>query len=377
MALGSATRAIRGHASDETLQVYSRARDLLDETVPIKDQIAVLYGLWSVNVVRGEFVPGLSVAQQSLTVAMRHQEPEASAFANRMMGLTMWATGRFREAVPHFQRAVALYAPGQQNVTDLRYSQDHAVWAQLMLAFTLWPLGYPEQAATAAAKSIAWAQKIGHAMTTGFALSFGSMLNAFVSLGEPGDGTFSEQAVAYCVEQDLRAYIPWAHFYQGLTMVRRGDLARGLELMVTGMAEAAKINMNMVRPLHLGYLASACSNQSQPEAFELLNEAISIIEKTEERVFEAELHRIHGELLVRMGRVAEAEIALNRALTVARHQQGRMWELRAATDLARLWGEQGRRDEARELLQPLYGWFTEGFDTPDLLEAKALLDALS
>src|SRR5205823_4997734 len=111
-------RANKGHAAPETLRVYSRARDLLDDSVAVKQQIAVLYGLWSVNVVRMEYPLGREVAQQSLTVAARHDEPEATAFANRMMGLTLWAMGAFSEARPHFERTVALYAPGQANVTD-------------------------------------------------------------------------------------------------------------------------------------------------------------------------------------------------------------------------------------------------------------------
>jgi class 3 adenylate cyclase/tetratricopeptide (TPR) repeat protein len=376
MALGSATRAIRGHASDETLRVYSRARELLDERVSVKDQIGVLYGLWSVNVVRCEYLAGLDTAKQSLAVAERHQEPEASAFANRMMGLTLWATGRFREAAPHLRQAVALYAPGRGNVTDLRYSQDHAVWAQMMLALTLWPLGYPQQAASAATQSIAWARTIGHAMTTGFALAFGSILNAFLNLDRSGDGPFSEQALRYCLEQDLRAYQPWTEFYHGLTLLRQGEHTAGLEAMLAGMDRAEKINMNMVRALHLGYVASARAAANRFEAaLEGFDEAFAIVERTEERMFEAELHRMHSEVLVRAGCVAQAEEALSRALTVARGQQARMWELRAATSLARLWIEQGKRQEARDLLAPVWGWFTEGFDTADLQAARSVLDA--
>jgi hypothetical protein len=213
---------MKGHAAQETLRVYSRARELLDEAVAVKEQIGVLYGLWSVNVVRGELLLGLSVAQQSLTVAASHQEPEASAFANRMMGLTLWATGAFAKAIPHFEETVALYAPGQKNVTDLRYAQDHAVWALSMLALTLYPLGYPEQAEAAIRKAISWAHEIRHAMTTGFALSFGSVLNGFLRFDQRWDGSFSDEVVSYCVQHDLRAYLPWAQFYQGLILVRQG-----------------------------------------------------------------------------------------------------------------------------------------------------------
>ena len=375
MALGSATRAISGHASDQTLQVYSRARELLDAMVSVKDQISVLYGLWSVHVVRCDFSAAFDIAKQSLSVAERDQEPEALAFAHRMVGFTLWATGRFHEAVPHFRITVDLYAPGQKNTTDLRYSQDHAVWALSMLALNLWALGYPDQAASAAEQSISWATAIGHAMTTGFALSFGSVLNAFLNFNQPDDEPFPEKVVKYCTEHDLRAYTPMVTFYYGLSTVRLGETAEGLKLMLTGLAGTQKINMNMLRSMHLGHLASARAEAAEAVgSFDSLDEAFGIVERTQERVFEAELHRIHGELLIRVGRLSEAERALERALAVARAQQARMLELRAANTLAGLWLEQGKQAKARDLLAPIYGWFTEGLDSVDLKKAKALLD---
>jgi class 3 adenylate cyclase/predicted ATPase len=378
MALGSATRAIKGHGAAETLRVYSRARDLLDEGIPVKEQVAVLYGLWTVNVVRCEYLPGLVVAQQSLTLAARGQDPEASAFANRMMGLTLWATGQFALAAPYLEQTVALYAPGTGNTTDLRYSQDHAVWALSLLACALWPLGYPDKAAAAAAKSLSWAREIQHAMTTGFALSFGSVLSGFIGTDLKRCETISDEALTYCLERDLRAYIPWARFYHGLTLVRRGEHRQGLELMRAGMAAAEKINMKMHWPAHLGHLASAHESAGEIETgLGLLCEAIQAVEETDERVFEAELHRLRGDLLLQSQRRSEAESEFTKALEISRKQQAKSWELRAATSLARLHRDQGRRAEARDLLAPVYAWFTEGFDTRDLVEAKALLAELT
>jgi tetratricopeptide (TPR) repeat protein len=377
MALGSATRANKGHAAPETLHVYSRARDLLDDSIPVKEQIAVLYGLWSVNVVRMEYRLGREVAQQSLAVAGRHDDPEALAFASRMMGFTLWATGEFAEAPPHLERAVNLYAPGGPNSTDLRYAQDHAVWSLTVLALALYPLGYPEQAAAAATRALSWAFDIRHAMTTGFALSFGSVLHGSFGADPQGEGDYSEKALAYCLEQDLKAYIPWSQLYHGLTLVRRGEHRPGLDLMDTGITGAEKIRMKSLWPAHLGYLGLVRSGGVDPDSvLALLDEAMGIVEATEERVFEAELHRMRGDVLIRAGRAGEAEISLNRGLALSRRQQARMWELRAATSLARLWNNQGKRAEARELLTPVYGWFTEGFDTADLQDAKTLLAEL-
>src|SRR5262249_42138942 len=142
------------HASPESLQVYSRARELLGERMAVQEQIAVLYGLWSVNFVRAEYTAAEDVARQSLALTARHKDLEATAFAHRMRGLTLSATGRFTEAVPHLKHTIALFGPGQANVTDLRYSQDHGVWALGALAITLWPLGFPQQAVAAARQAL-------------------------------------------------------------------------------------------------------------------------------------------------------------------------------------------------------------------------------
>jgi tetratricopeptide (TPR) repeat protein len=378
VALGLAMRAIKGHGSDETANVYARARDLLEETIPAKEQMTIFYGLWTVNVVRGEYDAGLSVAQHALTLSTQYQDAEASAFAHRMIGLTLWARGEFVQAVPHFERTIELYAPGHANVTDLRYSQDHAVWALSMLALVLYVLGYPERAEDAITKAISWARKLGHGMTAGFALGFGSILNGLLRFDQRWDGDFSEQVLAFCDEQDLQAFQPWALFYRGLALQRVGESPRALEMMQQGMDRAEKISMKMIRPLHLGYLADAHAGTGAHEAAcELLDEASSIIGKTNERVFEAEVERIRGEILIRAGQVGQAEAALGRALHMARAQQARMYELRAATSLARLWRDQGKCTEARDLIAPIYGRFTEGFETADLKQANALLSEFS
>jgi predicted ATPase len=376
-ALGTATRALTGHASDESLRVYSRARALLNPGVAVKDQISVLYGLWSVNIVRCEHSSGRDVALQSLTLAARDTDPEALAFANRMMGLTLWAAGESAEAVPLLERVVALYAPGQSNVTDLRYSQDHAVWALTTLGLALWHLGYPDQALAASTRALSWARQIGHAMTTGFAFSFGAVLNGLLAVNPTRDDALSKEALNFCVEHDLKAYIPWARFYRGLALARNELPIEGLGLMREGMAAAEQIRMKMAWSIHLGHLGFAYASIGDFEAaLSILGDAIGAVDATGERVFEAELYRLKAALLFRLKRVEEAEQILIEALAIANRQKARMWELRAATMLARIWRIQGNIDNARELLRPVYGWFTEGFDTADLKEAKALLDEM-
>ena len=285
--------------------------------------------------------------------------------------------GDFAVAAEHLERVVTLFEPGAPNVTDLRYSQDHAVFSLTMLALTLFPRGYPQQAAIASAKSLSWAHRIEHAMSVGFALSFGSVLNGFVGADVLEGGQHSARALAYCVEHDLKAYIPWSRFYHGLALARRGEIRQGIDLMNDGIAGADRISMNMLQPAHLGHLALIHASAGDQEAgIRLLDQAVRMAKETEERVFEAELYRLRGEILIQSQRTAEAETAFYSALAQARQRQAMMWELRATTSLARLWRDQGKVQQARELLAPVYGWFTEGFDTSDLKDAKALLEEL-
>jgi class 3 adenylate cyclase/predicted ATPase len=378
MALGSAARAIHGHAAPETLRIYSRARDLLDETVPAKEQMAVLYGLFSVTFVRGEYAAARPVAEQALAVAAAEADPEATAFANRMMGIVHWATGDFRAAAPRLRRVAELYAAGSGNVTDLRYSQDHSVFSLSLLALALWPLGFVDQAIEAASKALARAQHINHAMTTGFALIFGSTLCEFIGADPLRGGHLFDEALDYCVNKDLRTYFPWSRFYGGLSLINRGQPDQGLEMMRGAMAAAKKIDAKFLWTPHLGSLALAHARAGQAEAaLDLLSEALAAVEDMDERMFEAELHRIVGDTFLSMQRQGEAEVEFTRSLEIACKQQAKSWELRAAMSLARLWRSQGKTQQARELLAPVYGWFVEGFDTLDLKEAKALLDGLT
>ena len=377
MALGSAARAIHGHAAPETLRVYTRAHDLLDETVPAKEQMAVLYGLYAVTFTRGEYAAARPVAEQALAVAALESDPEATAFANRMMGIVDWATGDFLAAAPRLRRVAELYAAESGNVTDLRYSQDHSVFSLSMLALALWPLGFVDQAIEAASKALARAQQINHAMTTAFALIFGSTLCEFIRTDPLRGGHLFDEALDYCVNKDLRTYFPWSRFYGGLSLINRGQLDQGLEMMRGAMAAAKKINSKMLWTPHLGSLALALARAGQAEAaLDLLSEALAAVEDMDERMFEAELHRIIGDVLLSVQRQGEAEVEFTRAIAIARQQQAKSWELRASMSLARLWRDQGKVQQARELLAPVYGWFTEGFDTRDLKEAKALLEEL-
>jgi class 3 adenylate cyclase/predicted ATPase len=378
LALGTAMWAAKGQSAPETLRVFSRARDLLDESATLREQMAVLYGLWRVHFGRSEHLAGRAIAGECLALAARRRDVEASALANRLMGETQWAMGEFAQARSHLEQTLEYFAPDRDIANGLQLSHDHAVSALGWLGLTLWPLGYPEQSVAASAQAVVRARDIGHGMTIALALYHRALLGAAFESDPERATAHSDNAVRYCLEHGISHYEHWARFCQGIASVRNSGPQHRIEVMRGAMEAAADINAMLFRPLHLGHLAAAHASFGEPEvSLGLVNEAILRVEETQERLFEAELHRLRGELLAGMGNVRDAETALEEALRVARGQKARMWELRAAVSLAQLRRDQGRRAEAHDLLAPVYSWFTEGFDTPDLKEARSLLDGLS
>jgi class 3 adenylate cyclase/tetratricopeptide (TPR) repeat protein len=371
--LAQATWAVRGHGA-ETRQMFARARDLLDVSAPAAEQISVLHGLWRVENHRGDLVAARELAQQSLALAARHDHTETSGQANRALGTTLFWMGMCVEARRYLERALEFYALGQQDIPiDSLFRAGNGLST---LGLTLWPLGYPDQAATAFTQALADARGSGHAVALGITLWGVSLYEAGFGACPPSEAKHVDEAITHCADH-LKTYEPWVRFNRGILSVRCGDFLHGMEVMQHAMAAAKEFNAGRGHPLRLGHLAVAHAGLGQAKiGIGLLDEAILTAEQTQERVFEAELHRLRGELLVQLNNKREAAAALKRALTVARRQQARMWELRAATSLARLWRDQGKLAQARDLLAPIYGWFTEGFDTPDLREAKALLEAL-
>jgi class 3 adenylate cyclase/tetratricopeptide (TPR) repeat protein len=376
LGLGSATRASKGQGAPETLCVYSRARELLSDTTVAKDEMAVLFGLSSVHFIRAEHVAAEDVACQALAMATRHEDPEALAFADRMMGITSWITGRFTEAVHHLERTVSLFGPGQQNITDLRYSQDHGVWALSVLALALFPLGFPEKAVEAAERARERAHEIQHAMTTGFAYAWGLTLDRQFR-SEEQNLTLADEVSDFCNKHNLMGYIPAVQFYRGVALARAGDKERGLELMRQSVTAAEKINFRFLLPTLYAHHSSILATLGESDlAVNLLSQAIQMAEETHEGFSKAELYRLRGELLLDQDKAHDGVADLQRALVISQSQHARMWELRAATKLAEHWAARGKRLDARKLLTPVYGWFSEGFDTADLKQAKVLLDVL-
>ena len=377
LALGPTMRAIKGSAAQELLDVYSRARELVTEDATVREQMNVLYGLWIIHFVRSEHEAAHTLARDCIELCTRHQDTDFPALAHSLMGNALWAKGAFCEARYHLDRSLAFCSSEHLSIGSSRAAHNHSVAALSFLGFTLWPLGYPEQAAAAAAQSVARADSTGHVPLMALALHNQSFLLASFAADVQLIGCDPKGAVDYCVEHGVAAYEPWARFSVGAVLARDGELLQGMEIMQTAMEAAQSVSTKMFRSVQLGLLANCHAQLGQPEIGDgLLRNALEIVYETDERFFESELHRLRGEVLLALGNPEKAEEEFRHALIVSRQQKARMWELRSASSLARLWAGQGRKAKALQLLAPVYAWFAEGYDTTDLKAARLLLEEL-
>jgi tetratricopeptide (TPR) repeat protein len=371
LGLGPAMAATEGFARPETWRVFSHARDVLGDGGTLTEQMTVLWGTYLSHSMQAEHNAALKVARQFVALAAHHEHPGMSALGNRFAGQTLNFMGAFVDARLHLERALDLCAANQETIsTYRRYGTDDQATALAFLASTLLLLGYPEQSAATAEQAVSCARAIGLAFTIGMTLSQAAFLGTLG--GDPQRAAaYADETIAYCGKHGLADPAHRARFTQGALLAQGGDPQRGIELMGNAMVAAER------RTMYLGHVASARARFGQPEiGLDLLDEAIKTVELTNERFFEPELYRLQGNMLLTLGKRGEAEAGLRRALTIAKQQQARWWELRAATTLAKHWHDEGKYLDAYSLLQPVYGWFVEGFDTTPLKDAKALLGTL-
>jgi class 3 adenylate cyclase/tetratricopeptide (TPR) repeat protein len=377
LALGPAMAATEGDAAPETLRVFSHARELLGDGGTLTEQMTVLWGAYLAHSMRAEHTAARDVAHQCLALAAHHEHPGVSALANRFMGQTLHFMGAFVEARVHLERTLDLCAANPETIAAYRrFGTDDRVNALSFLAVTLLLLGYPEQSATAVGQAVSRAQAMGFAYSTALALSHVAFLGT-IGCDPQRAATHADEAIALSVEHGLASPGHRARFFRGALLAQNGDPQAGIELMRNAIAATEVSAERNRRTLYLSHIASAHASLGQPTvALDLLDEAIQTAEVTSEKFFEAELYRLRGEMLLTLGKRGEAEAGLRRALTIAQQQQARWWELRAATTLAKHWHDERKYLEAYSLLQPIYAWFVEGFDTTPLKDAKALLGEL-
>jgi predicted ATPase len=297
-----------------------------------------------------------------------------------MLGNIYVPLGEFQAARIQLEQGAAIAAAQLPQHSMLLSSggQDPRTSCLTWLALDLWALGYPDQARQRGEEGIALAQQLAHPFNLTVAFNQWLRLQHFCrTLHLPIAGERAETARRLASEHGFVQQMANETYRQGLLLVQQGQLQAGITHMQQGWAAYRATGANVRQPMYLAPLAEAYGQAGQvDEGLRVLAEALAYIEQAGERWWEAELYRLKGELLLLQSadNHAKAEACFHQALSVARHQHARSWDLRAATSLARLWQSQDKRQEAYDLLAPVYGWFTEGFDTADLQEAKALLD---
>jgi predicted ATPase len=296
-----------------------------------------------------------------------------------VLGQTMFWLGEMASARAHLEQGVALYDPQQHRSHAFVYGQDPCVACQGYAAMPIWALGYPDQARQSTNEALTLAQELTHPFSLAFALTVAAVAHQFRREVQAVQER-AEALMTLSTEQGFPYWLAYGTILRGWALTAQGEGAEGIAQMCQGLVAYRATGAEIHRPYFLGLLAEAYGKVGQPEeGLTVLVEALETVNKTEERNWEAELHRGKGELLLMQQgqKVGEAEECFRQALDTARRQQAKSFELRAALSLSRLWQQQGKQEEAHQLLAEIYGWFIEGFDTADLKEAEILLEELA
>jgi predicted ATPase len=340
---------------------------------------SVLYGLWSSNLNAGAIAAALDHAANFLSFAQSQPSSGPLLIGHRALALSLIVSGGYRAALEHFETAASLYRPDEHRDFALRYGQDIGVSAFVQLSWALWHRGYPDQSARAADRALAYSRELGHAHTLSVAFYHAGMAAAFAR-DVATVHAHGNDCVALANEHGFALWAARGRILQGWADAQGGEATTGIARIRDGLAADEATGARLSTPFHLTLLAKALALAGKiEEALAARDDALATAAASGEKGWDAEIHRLQGELTGRLPcpDPAKAAESFRTALAIAREQGTRGYELRAATSLARLWRKQGRQGDARDLLAPVYGWFTEGFDTPDLKEAKRLLDELA
>jgi predicted ATPase/class 3 adenylate cyclase len=369
--------ATKGYGAPEVAHAYSRAQVLCQQVGEHALRFSALRGVWNCHLMKAELQTAYTRGEQLMRLAQQTHEAALLVEAHRALGTTLLFLGKLTAAHTHLEQGMALYNPQQHRSLALRYGADSGIVCRLYMAWVLWLLGYPDQALRHIHETLLQAQELAHSFSQAFALNHTAMIHRFRREGLLAQER-AEASIAFATEQSVAQWLAQGIVLRGWALAAQGHGAEGIAQIGEGIGAWRATGAELVQPWNLAQLAEAYARAGQStEGLHVIMEALTLMGKTEERWWEEELHRLKGELLAHTQDPREAETCFHHALTVARLQQAKSLELRAATSLARLWQQQGKRIEARELLAPVYGWFTEGFDTADLQEAKALLDELT
>ncbi|MBI3757848.1 MAG: AAA family ATPase [Deltaproteobacteria bacterium] len=407
LALGVPLQLIKGHAAPEVGKTYNRVLELCGQVGETAQLFPALFGLWRFYFLRPDAQKARELAEQMMRLAQSSQDPALLLEAHQALGATLFWLGELLQGRRHLEEGIAFYDIQKHRSHAFLYGIDPGVYCLCFAAWNLWCLGYPEQALKNTQDALRLGHELAHPSTLAFALS----ITVFVPQFRGEAAAVREQAEALFTLSTEHGFVyraAWATCWQGWVLAAEGHEEEGIGQMREGLAAAQATGSEAVAPYFLALQAETHGKMRQPEeGLTTLAEASALMQKTGDRWCEAELYRLRGTLMLQsktsLGQVsgksqasqdksedastqhptpntkaeAEAEAYFHKAIEIARRQQAKSWELRATTSLARLWQSQGKPHAARDTLSAIYNWFTEGFDTRDLQEAKTLLNELS
>jgi predicted ATPase len=389
--LGPVLSVAKGYAAPAVERSFTRARELCQLAGDTPQLGLVLWGLHRFYFMRAGHRTAQELAAQLLSLAQHDPAPSSLLAAHTALGIALWVQGHLTAAREHLEPELPRVEAPQRRALAFRYGVDPGVLRLLYTAIDLWGLGYADAALQRLRAMLTLAQGLAHPFSLVVAQG-GAAWTQRCRRDIPDTQARAEAALTLATEQGFPYWMAGGAILRGWALAAQGQAEEGISEIQQGLAAYRATGAELFRPFWLALLAEAHGKVGQVgEGFTALAEALAHVDKTGERFWEAELHRLQGELLLIQGTgqgrsrtaapepsiTAEAEGCFQQAPAIARHQQAKSLELRTAMGLSRLWQQQGKRAEAYELLAPIYGWFTEGFDTADLQEANALLEALS
>jgi predicted ATPase len=379
MPLAAALMAIKGFAAPEVGETYFRARELCHQLGDTSQTFPVLYGVFAYYFIGGHLENALGLAEECLDLAKREGERTKLLAAHSMMGHSLMGIARFDAAQHHFENSIALYDPEVDKDLWQTYGEDPGMDAIIWRIWVLWFKGFPEQALSKSRETLEITKRGSDLLSTGFALV--TLAAIFCFDGDTRSAQELAQAtIDFSTEKDTPVYRIFGTVIKGSSLIGSENPDESLKQLQLGLSEWKAAGIGLMVPFVLALVAQGhgrCGNLE--EGLKLLSEALERAKRNGEGFWLPELHRLQGTFLLSLSskNATEAETCFRKAIDVAQEQSAKSLELRAATSLAGLWQRLGKRDEARDLLAPVYEWFTEGFDTADLKEAKALLEQLS
>jgi DNA-binding winged helix-turn-helix (wHTH) protein/tetratricopeptide (TPR) repeat protein len=378
-----ATCAAKGYAAEETGHAFAQAQALSGAVNNDELSFQTLAGFWSFYLLRGELQKALELAQDLLKLARRTDNRNFFVNAHMMVGVAHSYLGQFEAAHNHSKRAVPYYDFNFHRSTVSLFGWDPVVIAYCYDAQALWILGFPERAQQAAQNALALAKKLASPFNEAVLCALYATYCAYCRDAVKGL-EMAEATLEISLDRGFFHWIALGNIHKGWSLCRLGDVNQGLPLLLKGLQQWKSMGAEMSMPLFLTHLAEIyLAGGKSAKALLAVEEGLAIAVRNNERQYDAELYRLKGELLLKRSKnkpadyFVKAERCFKHAIGIARTQKARSLELRSAMQLARLWQATGKRTEAYQMLRKTYGWFTEGFDTPDLKTAKELLDHLS